>query len=243
MKKVAVFILVVVFFASIPLTASAKGPVKKEMDYVALGDSLAAGITPYNESGTGYPDYFVERLRQSQYTVDYSNFAFPGDTSTDLTFVLNKDRVQADIEEAEFVTINIGANDLLKLLNLETQEYPSESEVFTALSTLGQNLNDVLTTIEELNPQAKVYIMGYYNPFPYQPQELQPQLESLLDSLNQVIESATDRFGHTYVPTEELIERKYKTYLPNPSNIHLSEAGYQEIAKEFWKKLDKSKNK
>ncbi|MCP3027118.1 GDSL-type esterase/lipase family protein [Halobacillus sp. A5] len=242
MKKVRIFVLVFMLFVSLPLTAYAKCPVKKEVDYVALGDSLAAGVTPYNQIGEGYPDYFVKRLKQSQYTVDYDNFAAPGADSTHLTGVLNNDLAQSNIEESEFITINIGANDLLPLLDLEKQEYPSEREVASVLAQLNQNINHVFTKIDELNPDTDVYMMGYYNPFPYQPEELQPQLDVLLDSLNQVIQSATAAYGHTYVPTEDVIERKYESFLPNPSNIHLSEEGYEAIAREFWKKLDKSKN-
>jgi len=93
-----------------------------------------------------------------------------------------------------------------------------------------------------MNPNADVYVMGYYNPFPYAPQEHQPALLQLLASLNQKIEAVTTANAYTYIPTDKVISKNYETYLPNPENFHLSEEGYQVIAKEFWKKIDKSKN-
>ncbi|GGF18303.1 lipase/acylhydrolase [Halobacillus andaensis] len=235
MKKFTVIVLVFTLFASMPLTAFAKGPVKKEVDYVALGDSLAAGVTPFRGLGEGYPDYLVERMEQSQYTVDDANFAFPGHNSDQLLSVLNRDDVQDEIKEAEYVTINIGANDLLKALN-------NPSEIQTTFVNLAANLQTTLQTIDELNPGADVYLMGYYNPFPYSSEEQQAALLPLLHQLNNLIENTAYNNGDTYVPTEKIIAKDYEAYLPNPSNIHLSEAGYQAVAKEFWKKLDKSKN-
>ncbi|MFG6146875.1 GDSL-type esterase/lipase family protein [Halobacillus sp. B23F22_1] len=235
MKKFTVFVLIFTLFASMPLTASAKGPVKKEVDYVALGDSLAAGITPFNRLGSGYPDYLTKRMEQSQYKVDYDNFAVPGQNSSQLLNGLHNEKILEDIKEAEYVTINIGANDLLPLI---TQQH----RIPQALNNLSTNLKHTLDLIESTGTHANIYIMGYYNPFPYAPQEQQIQFEGLLDQLNNVIESTTYRYGHTYVPTERLIAKRYERYLPNPDNIHLSEAGYQAVAKEFWKKLDKSKN-
>jgi hypothetical protein len=41
-----------------------------------------------------------------------------------------------------------------------------------------------LKTIDQLNPNVKVYVMGYYNPFPYLLNEHQKPLLSLLDTLN-----------------------------------------------------------
>ncbi|MGM0875750.1 MAG: hypothetical protein ACQEWV_13365 [Bacillota bacterium] len=41
--------------------------------------------------------------------------------------------------------------------------------------------------------------------------------------------------------TEKIIAKNYETYLPNPEKIHLNQEGYQLVAKEFWKNIDKSK--
>lgn len=235
-RKFSSLVLIGALLASLPITAFAKSPEKKVVDYVALGDSLAAGMTPTGGIDFGYADYLVDRFEQSQYTVDFKNYGVPGYTSGHLKLdILNKADVQAKIKEAELITIDIGSNDLLNVLNTPTQ-------IQGAIGTVAVNLQNILSTIDGLNPNVNVYVMGYYNPFPYLPQERQEALLPLLDALNQTIEARAIANGDTYVATEEIIAKHYEIYIPNPSNIHLSKEGYQEVAKEFWKNIDKSKN-
>ncbi|MBS4197375.1 GDSL-type esterase/lipase family protein [Lederbergia citri] len=234
-KKIFSVFLVGILFVSLPYSALAK-PAKKVIDYVALGDSLAAGQTPYREMGSGYADYLVDRFEQSQYTVGFTNFGVSGYTSMDLrNDVLTKEIVQQQLKEAEFITIDIGANDLLIALR-------NPASIPAAFANLGMNLEMILKTIDSLNPNAKVYVMGYYNPFPYYPDDQQAELLPLLDILNQTIAERAYANGDTFVPTAKIIEKHYEAYLPNPTDIHLSKEGYQIIAKEFWKVIDKSKN-
>jgi bacillolysin len=168
--------------------------------------------------------------------VDYNNFGIPGYTSTQLKMdVLTNPIVQTKIKEAEFITIDIGSNDLLGVLN-------SPAQIPATFGLVAVNLQTILAAIDQLNPNVKVYVMGYYNPFPYLPQDQQAQLLSLLDTFNGIIEARTKANGDTYVATDEIIAKHYQTYLPNPLNIHLSKEGYQLVAKEFWKNIDKSKN-
>ncbi|MDR4888553.1 SGNH/GDSL hydrolase family protein [Fredinandcohnia sp. QZ13] len=235
LKKILFSLILFALFLSIPVSAFAKGPAKKNIDYVALGDSLAAGTTPYNEIDKGYADFLVERFVQSQYTVDFINFGVPGYTSTNVLHDMTKFEVQAKIREAEYVTIDIGANDILRLLN-------TPDKIPQALDEVSANLFGILGAIERLNPSAKVYVMGYYFPFPHLPEEQQQVLIPLLDRLNQVIETVAVLNNDTFIPTSKAIAKDYETFLPNPTNIHLSTEGYQIIAKEFWKKIDKSKN-
>lgn len=234
-RKISSFVMTGALLASLPISTLAQGPEKKNIDYVALGDSLAAGVTPYNQIGLGYADYLTDRFEQSQYTVEFSKIAVPGYTSEQLKQeILIKPAVQDKIKAAEFITIDIGANDLLQVLM-------TPSQIPAALYQVAVNLQVILNTIDQLNPNVKVYVMGYYNPFPYAPEEQQPQLNQLLNQLNSIIQMAADTNGDEFVATEEIIANNYETYLPNPANIHLSEEGYRMVAKEFWKNIDKSK--
>ncbi|MEH7224442.1 GDSL-type esterase/lipase family protein [Bacillus sp. JJ1566] len=236
-RKIFLSLIVFALFLTVPVTAFAKGPAKKNIDYVALGDSLAAGTTPYNESGKGYTDYLVDRFEQSQYTVNFANLGVPGYTSANVLIdVTSKPEVQTKIRQAEYVTIDVGANDLLPLIR-------TPKEIPQATKQVGINISIILSTIEQLNPDAKVYVMGYYFPFPYASDQEKEFLIPLLDGLNQVIETAVVLNNDTFIPTGKVIAKNYETYIPNPQNIHLSSEGYQIIAKEFWKKVDKSKDK
>src|SRR6185437_10200901 len=116
-------------------------------------------------------------------------------------------------------------NDLLSKLS-------NPAQIPGAVANLTMNMEIILKTIDSLNPNSKVYVMGYYNPFPYYPDEQKAELLPLLDILNQTIEARTYANGDSFVPTAKIIEKRFETYIPNPLDIHLSKEGYQLIAKE-----------
>lgn len=252
-KKFKSLVLVGALLVSLPISVLAGSPEKKVIDYVALGDSLAFGIMPDGKPGVGYPVYLNQRFQQSQYTVDFYNYAEPKFTTVDvLTKVLPDSEKASDIGEAEFITIDIGANDILPLLNSYLTGIPlpapynriaTTQDILNAVPVIGGNINTILKEIDRISPNAKVYVMGYYNPIPHIAPEQQPLIEDLLGMFNDAIETAAILNGDTFVPTARIITKDNDTYLPNPANIHLSPEGYQLVAKEFWKNIDKSKSK
>ena len=234
-KKLANLLITGTLLVGLPGAAFSKSE-EKVADLVVLGDSLAAGWTPYGQKGEGYGEYLKERFEQSQYTGELDNHGVPGYVSSQLlNDVLTKDAVRQSIREAEVIALDIGANDLLRALRTNDQ-----SKVVSAIVQVQNNLLATLTAIDQLNPDADVYVMGYYNPFPYSPQEQQASLMPILGALNQSIEAAAKVNGATFVPTAKVIAKQYEAYLPNPSDIHLSQEGYQTIAKEFWKAIDEN---
>lgn len=243
-KSFASALIVCSLFVSIPFTASANNIKKEQFDYVALGDSLAAGRTPYGGHENGYVNYLANRFEQSQYNVELDNFGVSGYRTTHiLNEILNPANVKykslrESIGNAELVTIDIGANDLLASL-AAIQQNPALTP--TVLKGIGENLFLILREIDKINPDTKVYVMGYYNPFPHLPEQQQAALMPLLDALNQTIQTVATMNGDIFVPTAKVIEKHEKEYLPNPADIHLDLEGYQVVAKEFWKAIQKNK--
>lgn len=237
-RRIASGIVIGTLLLTMPFAALAKNPVKTDFDYVALGDSLAAGKTPYGELSNGYADYLVERFAQSQYEIELNNYGVSGYETSEILSELygpsneKYNALRESINEAELVTIDIGANDLLKQLqDIQTRTTAPQA----VLSQIGINLHAILSEIDRINPETQVYVMGYYNPFPHLPEEQQAALMPLLDGLNDVIQSAALANGDVFVPTADVIKKNEKEFLPNPKDIHLSLEGYQAIAKEFWK--------
>lgn len=208
-----------------------------QVQYVALGDSLAAGLSPTGIIDYGYPDYIEKNFKSKKYKlVDYDNFGVSGYTSKQMKNDLLKSyKIRKEVKEATHITIDIGANDFLSIL--KTNLDPAVA--FTAIEEFTSNLNTILSTIDELNPKAKVYVMGYYNPFPYTTAEQQEMIQPLLDAVNSQIQASAKEHGDTFVATEKVVATNYEKYMPNDEDIHLSKAGYQAIAKEFWKKMNK----
>lgn len=79
-------------------------------DYVALGDSLAAGVG----ASRGYVDRYAEHLRSDTGArIEVVNLGQSGQTSAQLLYALRNDpSMRRTIGRAEVVTFNIGINDL-----------------------------------------------------------------------------------------------------------------------------------
>jgi glucan-binding YG repeat protein len=210
-----------------------------QVDYVALGDSLAAGMTPQGQDRPpvkgvdpdwGYPNYIAQDFAKSYQLLNFVNYGVSGYKTDDVIADLGKADVQNEIKKATHLTIDIGANDVLPVV-----KDPAQAQ--TTIATVAAKLNTILSTIDQLNPNVKVYVMGYYNPFPYVTDEQQKaQLGQLLQAFNGAIEQDAKANGDTFVPTAQAINTNdYQKYLPNTANIHLSLAGYQAVAGEFWK--------
>ena len=83
----------------------------KVWDYVALGDSLAAGTGAFYE---GYVDRYAAFLEaDTGAQVDVTNLGLNGQTSSELLYALRNDPSwRRSVEQADVLTINIGLNDL-----------------------------------------------------------------------------------------------------------------------------------
>ena len=105
------------------------------------------------------------------------------------------------------------------------------------IAIIVEKIGAILSTIDQLNPNVKVYVMGYYNPLPYITDPQQKELlNQLLQAFNAQIRVQAIQHGDTFVPTAQAINvSNFKDYIPNPLNIHLSLLGYQVVSEEFWK--------
>jgi lysophospholipase L1-like esterase len=243
-KKVISLLLTGTFLVALPFNTFAKESGhhnshhhhyhhNKKVEYVALGDSLAAGQTPYGKIDLGYPAYLAERFKTTTCKIDFDNFGVPGYNSVQLKDdVLNDKEVRKEIKEASHITIDIGANDLLPVIRT------NPAQAGKTIENVSTNVQTILSTIDRLNRKADVYVMGYFNPFPYYPQQQQAFLLPLLHALNDQIELRTKLNGDTFVPTEAVIAQNYQKYMPNPLDIHLSLIGYKAVSNEFWKAID-----
>ncbi|WP_349409390.1 S-layer homology domain-containing protein [Pseudalkalibacillus sp. SCS-8] len=252
--RVVLLMLVVLLLGSTPLAPLVQAQGTEKLDYVALGDSLAAGVDYKGDIGKGYADFLAMQLFQTEYLGDYTKqYSYPGYTTTDVladlqnnVFKPNMDGsedkvgIQQTVSNAEIITLDAGANDLLAVIKVDEKtgvvSY-DQKEFAQAIATVGANLGKTIGIIKTLNPDADVYVMGYYNAFPYLPDTEQPKLLGALDTLNQAIQSAALATGATYVPTADTFNPNGKTYLPNPKNIHPNEAGYLVLANAFWRQM------
>jgi lysophospholipase L1-like esterase len=245
LKRTISTLLALLLLAAMLVPAAAAKTKDEKVDYLALGNSLAAGQTPYREIDDGYTDFLADKLDRIGYLKSYSNrFAVPGYTTEDVLEDIQDDvekdgeSIRESIEEAEIITLDAGANDLLKEMDFSPSGVSIDpAKIPVVMDQVSRNLKEILEEIDDLNPDADVYVMGYYNSFPYLPADQQQQLLPVLHLLNKNIAKVTLKAKATYVPTADAIAEDFQTYLPNPADIHLSKEGYQVLANEFWDKL------
>lgn len=244
-----VFILTILFFS--PIVSSAEEQYKQELNYVALGDSLAEGYLAEpdedgNKIGDGYP-VFIEQGIKEEYdlTVNITNAGIGGyrtdDVYEDLTE--NKDNVMDSVEEAEIVTLSAGANDVIQDVGIENiatfdPNNPEEVEEIKniakdTIEAVETNTEEILRIIKPENEGASIYVLGYYNALPHLPEDKQEVIVPIIHELNDAIQNATEDYGETYIPTFDSIAEKNKEYLPNPIDIHPTVEGYQVIGDLF----------
>lgn len=226
-------ILTLVFLLSISGLAFAK--TSKTMDYVALGDSLTVGYTPYQTQDKSYTDIIAEKLNEEGVLGYYQNLGYPGYTTNNVLASINplnpdNDVRVSSISNAELITLNIGANDLLDLIP-DLLSDPTQAPV--AIGSVANNIAQITFTLKGINPNAKIYLMGYYNAFPNSSKEEQAQVIPLILGFNEAIKAVATLTGATYVDTYTTMDKHSTKYLPE-EDIHPTISGYRAIAKEFW---------
>jgi len=241
--------LIVVFLFSMTGTVFGKAStpsVSPQYNYVSLGDSLAAGQTPYLiPDSYGYTNIIADKLAGAGVLGNYGDYGVSGYTTSGVINQITKPAVLSALASAQIVTLDIGANDILRLP--EVQAYLAGQgnlqdvhiAVTAKLNEVAVNIGTIVGIIKTANPYAKIYVMGYYNAFPNNP-ELSPIIEGLntaitgsVDSCNLALEAQSLPIV-TYVDTMSSMNKHLTKYLPNIVDIHPTVQGYRAIAMDFW---------
>lgn len=152
-------------------------PSSNSIKYVALGDSIATG-TYYTSILTKYtnPSYvsqFSDYLATVYDQVETVNLSHDGDQTTQLLTVLNTSSAIVELQEADVITITIGANNLMQAAKTWLGTY-NFSKIDWTKAEVGRALfekdwpvviNRVKTIIKDTNPNAKILVMTIYNPY------------------------------------------------------------------------------
>jgi lysophospholipase L1-like esterase len=233
--------------------------------YLALGDSLAWGYQPNWDIVQGYAeDLYLHLLRRSTFfhlppqgTLFEINMACSGETAAtfiaggcpfaqfkkypyagpQLTAALTFIRQHRG--QVSPVTIDIGANDLLPLVNPSTCAEQAPAVVTQALATFDANFSRILAQLRTaLQGTGDLVTMNYY--FPYQNQC--PNLLPDVELFNQHLASDAQQNG---VPVVDVFSAFGGAAVPNPNlcrytwicskyhDIHATTQGHAVIAAAF----------
>ena len=129
---------------------------------VAIGDSLAYGAG--DESGAGIAGRLeTELTRRGVASVETVNLGVNGAQTADVLRKLEQKRVREELAKADAIVLSIGANDLFR--SPHSREEMLRSPFAVADRILGR-ITTIVTQLHELNPRARVLLLGGYNPVP-----------------------------------------------------------------------------
>jgi lysophospholipase L1-like esterase len=207
--------------------------------YVALGDSLAAAV-----GVEGFGDGYVSQVHHELSLRDgipygLRNFGRVGETSG--TMLLGGQLEDAvafgDDAEVSYVTIDIGANDLLGHLASPDCSEDIDSEacrirIDASLRAYGDNLPLIFTDIADAFPDATVVFLLAYNPFSMgfeNEVRFEERSNELLESLNAIATEVAEDFGFLVADgfTPMRGTATATTHMTDtPPDIHPNETGY-----------------
>lgn len=212
-------------------------PVQAAERYVALGDSLAAGQTPNRMIDAGYTDFIALRLASRGELAHFSKeLAFSGFTTEQVLERVQEPFAQPLLQQATLITISAGANDLLRLVNVNAQTGDVTFDQLTADFALNNVRQNIAKTIDELRvraPKADVFVIGYYFPYPHVHDAQKEGLAVQLQTLNTILQQQAEAHGVTFIDVASRYGMDATNYLPNATDVHPNFEGYMAMANAF----------
>ena len=241
-KKLILSVCIVVFviFSAIFPVSGAEKP-----DYVALGDSIAAGFG-LDSPSEAYPSILAETLG-----FKLSNLAQNGQTSEELKArIAGLSKKEKDmVSEAQLITISIGGNDLIgeknrkvvlseALLSVLSGDYTMSDEMTEIYQTLKDNLVASVSMLRELNPDAVILLQTLYNPYlggeyTYLGYNIGDRLDYYVQKINETYEDARQESDQFFIVDVAEQINGVPEYFYTTFDFHPTAAGHEAIAKIF----------
>ncbi|MCL1702844.1 SGNH/GDSL hydrolase family protein [Lysinibacillus sp. Bpr_S20] len=206
-------------------------------NYLSIGDSLAAGQTPYQQIDTGYSDLIAMKLGMTGQLSSYTKeLAFPGFTTADVLKRVQSEEANDLLANATLITVSAGANDLLRLVQVNpaagTLSF-SQLQTDFALNVARKNMVEILEELKVRAPKAKVYVMGYYFAYPNAHATQKVGTDAQLVKLNKILQLQAEHAGAVYVDVYDAFGLNAANLLPNTSDVHPNFEGYRQMANAF----------
>ncbi len=211
-------------------------------EYIALGDSIAAGQVTSLPRERGYAALVSSLLQKfdasgpSPAGLKTVNLALSGET--DETFVSNGQltsfqnevsQIKSDGADLQLVTITLGGNDILKLQNQGNADRQAGLDRFR--SSYPAAINDVMQALGDLKPT--VVVTTYYDLT-----EGDPQVKNTdawwVAQFNDVIKSTAQQNGLKVADVEADFRGHIQNFTWYPLDVHANNDGHAEIAKLVW---------
>ncbi|UGB28893.1 SGNH/GDSL hydrolase family protein [Metabacillus sp. B2-18] len=208
---------------------------EKDLQVVAIGDSLTQGVGDETKNG-GYVGILNTTFENNNIKVTIENYGKRGNRTDQLLKRLEKKEIAASIQKADIVLVTIGANDIMKIVrsnftNLQLEHFKKEEQQYI------ERLTAIFTKINELNPNTKIYYIGFYNPFDRYFPEIS-ELKMIVNDWNDIGQSITEDFENVnYIPIADLFSNS-DVELLSEDYFHPNTTGYKLMAKRILESME-----
>jgi len=185
MRLAAVAGMLIAALLGTPATAALpSGPL-----YLALGDSVAAGVGAHPPATEGYVPELHQLLAAEVpcgvgqalgCRLDLRNFAEPGATTTTLlagqlpravSLIKQRKATATPIDDVRLITLDIGGSDafgpIIQACSSDPQAPGCATAISTVLGAVATNFATILSGLRKAaGPDTTIAVMAYYNPLP-----------------------------------------------------------------------------
>jgi len=202
---------------------------KKDIQMVAIGDSLTEGIGDETDQA-GYVGILEQTFNDHKQTRNFSieNYGKRGNRTDQLLKRLEQKEIQQAIKTSNIVLMTIGANDIMQVFkenitNLKLEPFREEKKQFE------RRLHQIFSTIKDYNEDTHIYLLGIYNPFAQYFQDIE-ELEMIVNEWNETSEATVKQYDRTtFIPIKDLF-RDENVHLFADDNFHPNRRGYERMA-------------
>jgi len=214
-----------------------------EQVYLALGDSIAAGLITTLPSSRGYP-WLIQNLMQQLNTgngqpspVTLEDLAVPGETATSFLKPggqLDKAKqaisdIQANGADLRLLTVTLGGNDIL---DLQAADLTARQQGLAAFKTdFPAALSAIKSALGSLKPV--IVVTTYYDPSGGDPTQ-QGSDAWWVAQFNDVIKTTAQQDGAKVADLAPAFQGHIDDWTWEPADVHPNNDGHAEIAKLIW---------
>ncbi len=213
------------------------GTAEGEPVYLAIGDSLASAVG-VDDPREGYVSQLHALLESSRGTpLGLINHGVAGETSLSLLRGGQLDRALSEERRVDFVTIDIGANDLLAHLvddvcSGATGDLRCSERIDAALMAYEENLEEIIAELTSAFPDATFVFLTAYNPFSFGLADVvafEALSDEKLTALNELATAVAGRHGVAvadgFTPMRGTVTVT-TLMVGDPADIHPTALGY-----------------
>jgi lysophospholipase L1-like esterase len=242
MPSRSVLFALCLLLAALPLAARQPPPAVAGTPglYIALGDSIAAGVGSSLPRSRSYPALvhtWLEALNGT--TLPYVNLGTPGETAESFVAGAQLVAFQAEVERAATaglpimaVTATLGGNELLSARNTGLSNRQAALDEFRG--SLAQALDAIRI---EIGPNVPLVLTTYYDVTDGDPAQMFTDAWWIAQ-FNEVIRDGAARVGAHVADLEPLFRGGIAELTLYPVDVHPINQGYRAIAEAVWRALD-----